>query len=96
MVLISKTTFLSKTFYQSARALSLSSTPQSGFGVLFDIDGVIVRGKRVLSEAIDAFQKLSDGQGQLRVPAVFVTNAGNNLRQTKAKQLSGWLGLKVR
>ena len=57
---------------------------------------MIVRGKRVLSEAIDAFQKLSDGQGQLRVPAVFVTNAGNNLRQTKAKQLSGWLGLKVR
>ena len=65
------------------------------FGILFDIDGVLVRGKRVLNEAVEAFQKLSDGEGHLRVPAVFVTNAGNKLRQAKAKQLTEWLGVKV-
>ncbi|XP_033647452.1 haloacid dehalogenase-like hydrolase domain-containing 5 [Asterias rubens] len=65
------------------------------FGILFDIDGVLVRGKRVLNEAVEAFQKLSDGEGHLRVPAVFVTNAGNKLRQAKAKQLTEWLGVKI-
>ena len=74
--------------------LQQAQTPP--FGILFDIDGVIVRGKRILTEALDAFQKLSDGQGQLRVPAVFVTNAGNKLRQNKARQLTEWLGIKVR
>ncbi|XP_038061453.1 haloacid dehalogenase-like hydrolase domain-containing 5 [Patiria miniata] len=65
------------------------------FGILFDIDGVIVRGKRILNEAVEAFQKLSDGEGHLRVPVVFVTNAGNKLRQNKAKQLTEWLGIKI-
>ncbi|XP_022095993.1 haloacid dehalogenase-like hydrolase domain-containing 5 [Acanthaster planci] len=77
----------------SIRPELCSQTPP--FGILFDIDGVIVRGKRVLDQAIDAFQKLSDGQGQLRVPVVFVTNAGNKLRQHKAKQLTEWLGIKI-
>ncbi|CAB4054928.1 unnamed protein product [Lepeophtheirus salmonis] len=31
----------------------------------------------------------------LIVPTVFVTNAGNSLRQTKARQLSDWLGVNV-
>ncbi|XP_014675710.1 PREDICTED: cat eye syndrome critical region protein 5-like [Priapulus caudatus] len=65
------------------------------FGILFDIDGVIVRGRTLLPTALEAFQKLTDGRGRFRVPTVFVTNAGNTLRQEKAEQLSNWLGLEV-
>jgi ribonucleotide monophosphatase NagD (HAD superfamily) len=66
------------------------------FGLLFDIDGVIVRGKEVLSSAPKAFQKLVDKHGKFRIPTVFVTNSGNSLRHQKAKQLSEWLGIEVR
>ncbi|XP_051011217.1 haloacid dehalogenase-like hydrolase domain-containing 5 [Acomys russatus] len=65
------------------------------FGFLFDIDGVLVRGHRVIPAALEAFSKLVNSQGQLRVPVVFVTNAGNILQQGKAKDLSALLGCKV-
>nr|CAD7443614.1 unnamed protein product [Timema bartmani] len=65
------------------------------FGLMFDIDGVIVRGKKVLPMAKEAFQKLVDSNGKFRVPTVFVTNAGNALCIEKANLLSEWLGLKI-
>lgn len=65
------------------------------FGLLFDIDGVIVRGKKVLPSALECFQRLVDSEGKFRVPAVFVTNAGNAMRHDKAKQLSSWLKIEV-
>uniref|UniRef100_A0A674JIL2 Haloacid dehalogenase-like hydrolase domain-containing 5 n=1 Tax=Terrapene triunguis TaxID=2587831 RepID=A0A674JIL2_9SAUR len=63
------------------------------FGFLFDIDGVLVRGKTPIPAAKKAFQKLVNSQGQFLVPVVFVTNAGNCLRQKKADQLSHILGI---
>uniref|UniRef100_A0A8C4XZD0 Haloacid dehalogenase-like hydrolase domain-containing 5 n=1 Tax=Gopherus evgoodei TaxID=1825980 RepID=A0A8C4XZD0_9SAUR len=63
------------------------------FGFLFDIDGVVVRGKTPIPAAKKAFQKLVNSQGQFLVPVVFVTNAGNCLRQKKADQLSHILGI---
>ncbi|KFV45898.1 Cat eye syndrome critical region protein 5, partial [Tyto alba] len=60
------------------------------FGFLFDIDGVLVRGKTPIP-----FQKLVNSQGQFLVPVVFVTNAGNCLRQNKADQLSHLLGVPI-
>ena len=65
------------------------------FGLLFDIDGVIVRGKQVFPFAPQCFQKLIDPHGRFRIPTVFVTNAGNATRQQKAKQLSSWLAVEV-
>lgn len=65
------------------------------FGFLFDIDGVIVRGKRLLPSARAAFELLIDRHGHFQVPTLFVTNAGNSLRQQKAEQLSEWLKIKV-
>ncbi|XP_027323758.2 haloacid dehalogenase-like hydrolase domain-containing 5 isoform X1 [Anas platyrhynchos] len=65
------------------------------FGFLFDIDGVLVRGKTPIPAAKSAFQKLVNSQGQFLVPVVFVTNAGNCLRQKKADQLSHILGVPV-
>lgn len=69
--------------------------PQPRFGLLFDIDGVLVRGRMPIPAATKAFEKLVDSQGQFVVPVVFVTNAGNCLRQTKADQLSHILGVPV-
>lgn len=65
------------------------------FGLMFDIDGVIVRGRRLLPFSVEAFKKLVDCDGKFRVPTVFVTNAGNTLRNTKAQQLSKWLNVEV-
>jgi len=63
---------------------------------MFDIDGVIVRGKNVLPSAPEAFSLLyNKEQEQWRVPSIFVTNAGNTLRQEKADKLSDWLQVPV-
>ena len=63
---------------------------------MFDIDGVIVRGRTVLPSAPDAFQLLYDSKSaKWRIPSIFVTNAGNTLRQQKADQLSNWLNVPV-
>ncbi|XP_065799308.1 haloacid dehalogenase-like hydrolase domain-containing 5 isoform X2 [Muntiacus reevesi] len=65
------------------------------FGLLLDIDGVLVRGHQVIPAAQEAFRWLLDPQGQLRVPVVFVTNAGNISQCTKAEELSAQLGFQV-
>ncbi|XP_027977029.1 haloacid dehalogenase-like hydrolase domain-containing 5 isoform X1 [Eumetopias jubatus] len=65
------------------------------FGFLLDIDGVLVRGHRVIPAALEAFRRLVNAHGQLRVPVVFVTNAGNILQHSKAQELSALLGFKV-
>lgn len=75
--------------------LRLFKQYEPGFGLLFDIDGVLVRGKTPIPAAKKAFQKLVDSNGQFIIPVVFVTNAGNCLRQKKADQLSHILGVPV-
>ncbi|XP_030632820.1 haloacid dehalogenase-like hydrolase domain-containing 5 [Chanos chanos] len=74
---------------------SSNSKFEPGFGLLFDIDGVLVRGKTPIPAAKKAFQKLVDSNGQFVVPVVFVTNAGNCLRQKKADHLSHILGVPI-
>ena len=81
----------------SAGVRSLSSDSSSpSFGIMFDIDGVIVRGRQVLPFAPTAFNRLVDEDRRFRVPTVFVTNAGNSMRKKKAQQLSEWLQVPVR
>jgi len=58
------------------------------FGFFFDIDGVFLKGKSIIPEAKQAFNLLLDRHGKWKVPAVFVTNAGNKLRKEKAADLS--------
>jgi len=63
---------------------------------MFDIDGVIVRGKKVLDGAPEAFQMLMDKRtNQMKIPTIFLTNAGNSLRKDKADKLSEWLNIEV-
>ncbi|KAM8861034.1 haloacid dehalogenase-like hydrolase domain-containing 5 isoform 2-T2 [Synchiropus picturatus] len=68
---------------------------QGSFGLLFDIDGVLVRGKTPIPAAKQCFRSLVDKTGKYKVPVVFVTNAGNCMRQTKAEHLSHLLDVEV-
>jgi ribonucleotide monophosphatase NagD (HAD superfamily) len=77
--------------------IPVSGKPHSvEFGLFFDIDGVITRGRTLLPHAKSAFRLLTDDRGHFLVPSIFVTNAGNTVRQSKAKQLSDWLDIQVR
>ncbi|KAG8540487.1 hypothetical protein GDO81_003489 [Engystomops pustulosus] len=76
------------------RGLSVSNA-SPGFGLLFDIDGVLVRGRHPIPGAAEAFRKLLDRDGKLGVPVVFVTNAGNCLRQERSEELSQVLGVQI-
>ncbi|KAM6961169.1 haloacid dehalogenase-like hydrolase domain-containing 5 [Aplochiton taeniatus] len=67
----------------------------NSFGLLFDIDGVLVRGRTPIPAAKQCFRNLIDQKGKYKVPVVFVTNAGNCMRQTKAEQLSHLLEVEV-
>lgn len=67
----------------------------NSFGLLFDIDGVLVRGRTPIPAAKQCFRNLVDRNGKYRVPVVFVTNAGNCMRQTKAEHLSHLLDVEV-
>lgn len=65
------------------------------FGLLFDIDGVLVRGRTPIPAAKQCFRNLVDSSGKYKVPVVFVTNAGNCMRQAKAEHLSHMLNVEV-
>lgn len=76
----------------SSRTYSQGPSP---FGLLFDIDGVLVRGRTPIPAAKQCFKKLVDNNGKYKVPVVFVTNAGNCMRQAKAEHLSHLLEAEV-
>ncbi|XP_054866707.1 haloacid dehalogenase-like hydrolase domain-containing 5 [Amphiprion ocellaris] len=64
-------------------------------GVLFDVDGVLLRGRSVLPGARRALRKLLDQNNNFLFPVVFVTNAGSCQRQDKAEQLSNLLDVQI-
>lgn len=60
---------------------------QPSFGLLFDIDGVLLRGSTPIPEALVAMDLLKGRNGKLRVPIAFVTNACGDIK-SKSEQLS--------
>uniref|UniRef100_A0A674NRL4 Haloacid dehalogenase like hydrolase domain containing 5 n=1 Tax=Takifugu rubripes TaxID=31033 RepID=A0A674NRL4_TAKRU len=64
-------------------------------GVLFDVDGVLLRGGSVIPAAHRAFRKLVDKNNNFLLPVVFVTNAGSCQRHHKATQLSQLLEVQI-
>uniref|UniRef100_A0A672ZEE7 Haloacid dehalogenase-like hydrolase domain-containing 5 n=1 Tax=Sphaeramia orbicularis TaxID=375764 RepID=A0A672ZEE7_9TELE len=85
-----------------APSLSLSLSPLSvsvcvfvPAGVLFDVDGVLVRGGSLIPAARRAFRKLLDSNNNFLFPVVFVTNAGSCQRHQKADQLSRLLDVQI-
>ncbi|XP_034721183.1 haloacid dehalogenase-like hydrolase domain-containing 5 [Etheostoma cragini] len=64
-------------------------------GVLFDVDGVLLRGASLIPAARRAFRKLLDPNNNFLFPVVFVTNAGSCQRHHKAQQLSHLLDVQI-
>ncbi|KAJ2850755.1 hypothetical protein IWW36_001650 [Coemansia brasiliensis] len=67
-----------------------------GAAVVFDIDGVLVRGKQTIKEARRALDMLN-GQNKLkrRIPFALLTNGGGVSEQDKASQISAMLGTRI-
>jgi len=63
----------------------------STYGVVFDIDGVITQGSRVIPTAPSALQKLK----RANIPHLFITNGGGMRESYKSNQLSQWLQVPV-
>ncbi|XP_037650825.1 haloacid dehalogenase-like hydrolase domain-containing 5 [Sebastes umbrosus] len=72
---------------------SMSTSRQAG--VLFDVDGVLLRGGSLIPAARRAFRKLVDRNNNFLFPVIFVTNAGSCQRQHKAQQLSHLLEVQI-
>lgn len=70
---------------------SISSDPVPG--VVLDIDGVVIQGKKVLEEGRRAVKKLVDAK---QVPFLFLTNGGGVTERKKSIQLSEWLNTPIR
>ncbi|GLC44804.1 hypothetical protein PLESTB_001212300 [Pleodorina starrii] len=81
--------------FSSTPVWSSSSCPSGPPAFAFDIDGVLIRGKHVLPEALEAVRKLTHPDGHWRYPVVFMTNGGGVCEARKAQQLSEWLGVRV-
>ncbi|XP_011027034.1 PREDICTED: uncharacterized protein YKR070W-like isoform X2 [Populus euphratica] len=85
--------------YQASR--SFSSQLQSGqkrrssFGIAFDIDGVILRGKDPIGGSPQALRRLYGDSGNLNVPFLFLTNGGGIPESRRASELSELLGVKI-
>lgn len=82
-----------------ARFFCENSTPRPSpktsvqtFGVLLDIDGVLVRGRNSISGAKEALGLLQ----QSEVPTVFLTNGGLEREKELAEHLSDRIGFEVR
>ncbi|XP_041815913.1 haloacid dehalogenase-like hydrolase domain-containing 5 [Chelmon rostratus] len=78
-------------FLQTVRSMSTSRQA----GILFDVDGVLLRGGSVIPAARRAFRKLLDQNNNFLFPVVFVTNAGSCQRHHKAQQLSRLLEVQI-
>lgn len=66
--------------------------PSAGFGIVFDIDGVLVRGGAQIPGAYEVLEFLARAQShpdpEKRTPYIFMTNGGGCLEQEKAHEIS--------
>ncbi|KAL4278949.1 hypothetical protein GQ457_03G027510 [Hibiscus cannabinus] len=78
-----------------------SAKPQSNhkqgcnFGIAFDIDGVILRGRVPIGGSPQALRRLYGDSGELSVPYLFLTNGGGVPETKRAKELSELLGVNI-
>ncbi|KAF9935898.1 hypothetical protein BGZ67_002883 [Mortierella alpina] len=61
------------------------------FNIVFDIDGVLIKGKRVIPQTRRALELLHENN----IPYIFLTNGGGVRESEKADQLSKKLGIQV-
>ena len=77
---------------QRAAGFCSCSGAAAGFGIVFDIDGVLVRGGAQIPGAYEVLEFLARAQSQpdpdKRIPYIFMTNGGGCLEQEKAHEIS--------
>ncbi|KAJ8654429.1 TIGR01456 family HAD hydrolase [Lichtheimia ornata] len=85
---------------RATRSFSTIAPRQQGnaadYAFAFDIDGVLVKGKRTIPQAKKALQMLNgDNPSGRRVPFVLLTNGGGVTEAIKAAQVSEMLDLEI-
>ena len=76
--------------FSNAKSSGTKSRPWS-FGFMFDVDGVLVRGRRTIPLAAVTIKKVLE----LKIPTIFLTNGGCETEEHKARVLSTQLSHKV-
>ncbi|KAI9318941.1 HAD-like domain-containing protein [Dichotomocladium elegans] len=81
--------------FSSAAAVKQQAKPVD-YAFAFDIDGVLIKGKRTIPEARRALQQLNgDNSKGRRVPFVLLTNGGGVTEAAKAEQISQMLDVEI-
>ncbi|XP_015690348.1 uncharacterized protein YKR070W isoform X2 [Oryza brachyantha] len=65
------------------------------FGIAFDIDGVILRGRSPIGGSPQAIRRLYSEDGSLKIPFLFLTNGGGVPEHKRALELSEILGVNI-
>ncbi|KAK0592790.1 hypothetical protein LWI29_025459 [Acer saccharum] len=83
--------------FQSLQASRFFSQlqPKCSFGIAFDIDGVVLRGRFPIGGSSRALTRLYDDSGSLKVPFLFLTNGGGIPESRRALELSELLGVNI-
>ncbi|XP_074295140.1 mitochondrial hydrolase YKR070W-like isoform X2 [Silene latifolia] len=84
--------YLWRSFSRIAAAAAASNP---GFGIAFDIDGVLLRGNAPIGGSPRALSKLYNPQGCLKIPYVFLTNGGGVRESIRAAQLTKLFAINV-
>ncbi|GMG99373.1 hypothetical protein Nepgr_001213 [Nepenthes gracilis] len=72
-----------------------STNTRPSFGIAFDIDGVILRGRVPIGGSPLALRRLYDESGSLKIPFLFLTNGGGIPEPKRALELSELLGVNI-
>ncbi|KAK7537887.1 HAD-like domain-containing protein [Phyllosticta citricarpa] len=73
-----------------------ATTVTDKYAYAFDIDGVLIRGGKVIPEAIEAMKMLNgENEYGIKVPYIFVTNGGGKTEAERCMQLSKQLEIEV-
>ncbi|KAF5794749.1 putative HAD-superfamily hydrolase, subfamily IIA, HAD superfamily [Helianthus annuus] len=73
-----------------------SAPKRPSFGIAFDIDGVILRGRSPIGDSPKALKRLyDDDSGSLKIPYLFLTNGGGIPESRRASELSQLLGVDI-
>ncbi|KAI9244543.1 HAD hydrolase [Sporodiniella umbellata] len=74
----------------------ISTVNKPNYAFAFDIDGVLIKGKKLIPEATRALKLLNgDNAANRKIPFVLLTNGGGVTEEEKANQISEIVGVKI-
>ncbi|URE47947.1 Cupin [Musa troglodytarum] len=82
-------------FRRTYSHLQRPDSERPSFGIAFDIDGVILRGRTPIGGSPQALRRLYDADGSLKVPFLFLTNGGGVPETKRALELSELLKVQI-